>query len=455
MNPITVRMTADDWNRLRRDLFTDDGYENAAVLFCGAAQTDTGRRLLVRAIWRVPEDCYLERKRDFLKIAPAFYNAAVDRCLAEKMQPIIVHSHPHSNEAQYSQADDHGESQILPVLASLIPGATPASLILARKSIIGRRFVSGGFVSLDSVTVVGLQVVTMDCGSSPSGGGYLSERFDRQVRVFGPSGQRVLEALKVAVVGVGGTGSLVAEQLARAGVQDVVLIDSDRVEVSNLSRLFGATANDIGNSKAITLADHLRRLGANRVIGVADSAIRQDVLMLLRDRDVVFSCVDNDRSRALLNRFSHQYLVPVVDVGIRLDAREGEMIAAAGRVSVVGSGLVCLRCSHHVSTERIRAESLPVLERQSLQREGYIIGVDDPAPAIVTLNAVIAGLGTTAALNLFVKMTGGEQPMDQLYDATTGSVFPVKACHQVGCDICDNEVGIKAVGDMQIVSAYD
>jgi hypothetical protein len=171
MKPISVRITADDWSRLRRDLFTEDGSENAAVLFCGAAETESSRRLLVRSIWHVPDDCYLERKHDFLKVAPSFYNRTVDRCLAEKVQPVIAHSHPHSDEAQYSTADDHGEAKILRVLTSLIPGSTPSSLVLARRGINGRRFLEGAFVPLETVTVVGCQVMTLSCGPQAHGDG--------------------------------------------------------------------------------------------------------------------------------------------------------------------------------------------------------------------------------------------------------------------------------------------
>jgi len=142
-------------------------------------------------------------------------------------------------------------------------------------------------------------------------------------------------------------------------------------------------------------------------------------------------------------------------LGIRLDAREGGVTAAGGRVSVVGVGGSCLRCSHHINPDRVRAESLPSAERKALAREGYVMGIDEPAPAVVTLNCAIAGLGATAALNLFVNLTGGFQPVSQLYDAAAGIVFTATAAHEPGCDICDVEQGVKALGDLQVVSAYD
>ena len=142
-------------------------------------------------------------------------------------------------------------------------------------------------------------------------------------------------------------------------------------------------------------------------------------------------------------------------MGIRLDARTGRVTATAGRVSVVGSDMVCLRCSHHLSSERIRAESLPRPERERLVDEGYVMGIEDAAPAVVSLNTVIAGLAGTAFLNLFTGLTGGIQPLSQIYDATSGSVFPTSQLHETGCDVCDaKKVGVKGLGDSQVVSAY-
>ncbi len=176
--------------------------------------------------------------------------------------------------------------------------------------------------------------------------------------------------------------------------------------------------------------------------------------MRLRDRDIVFSCVDNDLARSILNRFAYQYLIPVVDVGIRLDGRKGDVVRAAGRVSVVGSGMICLRCSRNIDSERVRAESLPDEERRNLAREGYVMGIDEPAPSVVSLNTTVAGLAVTAGLNLFLNLTGGPQPLNQLYDATEGIIFVANDRHDEGCDVCDESAGAKALGDKQIVSAY-
>ena len=143
-----------------------------------------------------------------------------------------------------------------------------------------------------------------------------------------------------------------------------------------------------------------------------------------------------------------------MDLGVRIDARGGVVRAAAGRVVLSGSGLSCLRCSHYINPERIRAESMPKAEREALSKEGYVMGIDYPAPAVASLNVAIAGMGVTAAVNMFVSLTGGESPMALHYDATRGEAFTSVDVHDRGCDVCDELVGLKGLGDAQAVSAY-
>ena len=454
MKPLFLTITAADWFGLHRSLFTSDGHENAGVLLCGRVETERTRRLLVRSFVPVPVGRYTKRQAYHLEIAPSFYNEIISNCLKDGLSPVIVHSHPHHGEAQYSDSDDFGEKRLLGALQALLPQSWPASLVVTHDAVAGRELGPGGFVTLAGLTVSGSRIQKHVFGQSP-----LKEtdvvRFDRQVRAFGDEGQRLISSLHVGIIGVGGIGSLVAEQIARLGVEHLILVDDDSVEATNLNRLVGAATQDVGELKATVIAKHVSAIGLGRVRTILDSAIRQSVLLQLRECDLVFLCVDNDRTRALLNRFAHQYLIPVIDHGTRLDGRIGVISAAAGRVSVTGAGFTCLRCSHHLNPERIRVESMPKDERGKLQQEGYIMGIDEPAPAVITINTVIAGLGATAGINLFVSLTGKPQPLNQIYDATSGVVFTVNPIHEPGCDICDNNSGVKALGDNQIVSAYD
>lgn len=444
---------------IREALFTEDGCENFGVLLCGSAIDDaSGHRLLAREWLPAPRDAYHKRLPYHLEIAPSFLNRVVDRSLVRGLSPVVVHSHPLALHAEYSLSDDFGEGRLLPVLEQLLPNRTPASLLVTSQEIRGRILVGGTFVPMDSVTVVGQAVRRYSprdkqprACSDPD-----VDLFDRQVRAIGADGQATLRALRVAIIGLGGTGSAVAEQLVRLGVLNLILVDPDSVDPTNLSRLWGSSPRHVGQLKVDVVRSHLQDISpAVAIQTISDTVVRQGVLGRLRHRDMVFACTDNHWSRAVLNRFAHQYLIPVVDMGVRLDARSGTVRAVGGQISLVGAGLCCLRCSRLISSEQVRAEAMPAAERNELAREGYVQGLSDPEPAIVSLNSTVAGMAVTSGVSMFTSLLGGHSPRQLRYDAARGMVFPVEVRHDDGCDVCSDSDGVKGLGDLQAVSAYD
>ena len=104
-------------------------------------------------------------------------------------------------------------------------------------------------------------------------------RYDRHVRLFGDRGQDLLGKTKVAVVGLGGVGSVVAELLGRLGVGRFVLVEPERAEPTNQPRLIGASRWDVGAWLADAASPRwlraLRRLMARRKVNLARRNIRR------------------------------------------------------------------------------------------------------------------------------------------------------------------------------------
>ena len=102
--------------------------------------------------------------------------------------------------------------------------------------------------------------------------------FDRQSLALGDAGQRILRGLNVAVVGLGGTGSVAFVQLAHLGVGRITVIDGDRVEDSNVSRIIGATTQDAGTTKKVGLAArYAESLGLGTHVEVMRAHLGTDV----------------------------------------------------------------------------------------------------------------------------------------------------------------------------------
>ena len=145
------------------------------------------------------------------------------------------------------------------------------------------------------------------------------ERYARHIvlKEIGGAGQRKLRAATVAVIGAGGIGSPAIQYLAAAGIGTLVLIDDDRVDLSNLQRqtLFGEA--DIGSVKVAAAADAVKRLNP----GVSVTAVTQRIdpgnaSSLLADADVVLDGCDNFATRLAVADAAFALRIPLVSAAV-------------------------------------------------------------------------------------------------------------------------------------------
>jgi molybdopterin/thiamine biosynthesis adenylyltransferase len=132
--------------------------------------------------------------------------------------------------------------------------------------------------------------------------------FDRSVRAFGGAVQQALGELRVGIVGCGGTGSVVAEQLVRLGVRWFTLFDPDHLSLSNVTRVYGSTPTDVGKLKVDILAAHLMRIASDTRCHAVSSITTQTSAQRLCACDVVFGCTDDNAGRLVLSRLSMRLL---------------------------------------------------------------------------------------------------------------------------------------------------
>lgn len=110
-----------------------------------------------------------------------------------------------------------------------------------------------------------------------------------------------LGRLSACVIGVSGTGSVVAEQLARLGFGEIILVDFDKVEERNLNRILNSTVADAEAHalKVKMFARAIRRYRADcHVAPVPHSIATRDAVLAACGADIVFSCVDRAEGRA-------------------------------------------------------------------------------------------------------------------------------------------------------------
>lgn len=134
-------------------------------------------------------------------------------------------------------------------------------------------------------------------------------RYSRQILLdeVGESGQNSLSARHVIVIGVGGLGSLVSQQLASAGVGRLTLVDHDCVELSNLPRQLLFNESDIGKHKSTTARDKLALAYSRcKIASITDQFGLDNGATIVKMGDMVIDCTDNFISRQQVNRFCAQ-----------------------------------------------------------------------------------------------------------------------------------------------------
>lgn len=131
----------------------------------------------------------------------------------------------------------------------------------------------------------------------------MDERYSRQILLLGKKGQEKIAKAKVAIIGVGALGTVAAELLARAGVGELVLIDRDVVEESNLQRQLLFTEKDLGKSKALIAEKKLKEINSSLKIKSYAIHLNSENISLLKEADLILDCTDNLKIRFLINDF--------------------------------------------------------------------------------------------------------------------------------------------------------
>ncbi|MFC3092909.1 HesA/MoeB/ThiF family protein [Alteromonas sediminis] len=119
----------------------------------------------------------------------------------------------------------------------------------------------------------------------------------------GEAGQLAITQAKLMVVGVGGLGCPVSQYLVASGVGSLILIDHDKIELSNLQRQFLFNESDIGKYKVDVAAERLRQQNPNVHLDtrVAD-VLNVDIASLVNQVDIVLDCTDNIQTRYFINQ---------------------------------------------------------------------------------------------------------------------------------------------------------
>jgi len=275
-------------------------------------------------------------------------------------------------------------------------------------------------------------------------------RFDRNERFFGREGQKKIQKVKVLVIGAGGIGSHVIQQLALLGVIKLGINDDEDLSESNRNRYVTARHDDpVPGSRKVQLAKRLvDSIDPQFEVELFDgSIVSEEGFGAIKRADIVICCVDSDGVRYVVNEACLAYDKPLFDLATDVP----EPNRYGGRVAVVWDNGYCLHCRDLLDPEEVRRF---LASDEARGNEAEIYGVDRAAlgekgPSVVSLNGVVASLGVT---EFMVAVTGMRKPCSHLeYRAHMGVVTKPADPEKEGCHFCDS---VKGAGDSANIKRY-
>jgi len=244
------------------------------------------------------------------------------------------------------------------------------------------------------------------------------DRYSRQVLVagIGKSGQEKLLRSKVLVIGCGALGTVIANNLVRAGIGYMRVVDRDYVELDNLQRqmLFDEADVEKGMPKAVAAVDKLRKINSSVKIEAEVKDVNQkNIEELIKDVDVVLDATDNIETRLLINDTCFKHNTPWI---------YGAAISSYGMtMNIIPKVTACFRCI-------VPSPPAP--------------GLLDTCDTVGVLNAItslIASLQSNEALKILLGDKDSNQEL-LVIDLTNNSFDKIVVKKRDDCPLCRDGV---------------
>ena len=400
---IKLRLAQKDHAVLKAHLLPGDGLEAVAVALCGRRRGEANHCLAIRSIEPIPYDECKVRTAERVTWSTRRLIPLLEIAAKRDLAILKIHSHP-TGYTDFSSVDDESDEDLFNSVFGWTDSQFPhaSAVMLPDGRMFGRAILrDGSFKPLDSILVPGDDIHFW----LPAHTARVPSFAQRHAQLFGAGTTQRLREMSVAVVGCSGTGSPVIEQLARLGVGRLVLVDPDRVEEKNLNRILNATREDayLHKPKVEVMARAIARMGfATEVEIIADDLGTPHAVKAVAECDAVFGCMDGVEGRHILNRLAAHYLLPYFDIGVKLEADgKGGIDECCGAVHYVKPDGSSLQDRRVYTLGQLKAAGLrrtdPAAYREQV-RAGYIRGVAEDRPAVISINMQMASLAVNEFL---------------------------------------------------------
>jgi hypothetical protein len=315
-------------------------FERVGFTFCRSGTLKSGNLLLPISYNAVRDADYLRDGTVGARIGSGAIRIAMQQALDNEVTVLHVHLHPHKGRPGMSAVDSSESQKLIPSFFNVRPNRPHGALILSEDSAAAWLWTNKQDrpIVLRDVSIIGspVRLLRREASAAPNPS-LIRQSF------LGTDVDAILQTAKVAIVGLGGGGSHIAQQLVHLGIGHFLLFDPDVVHISNLNRLVGATLADAVNAtKKVDVAErYIAGVNPEAVVERFD-AKWQESGFAIREADVVFGCVDTFLARQEVESTARRYFIPYIDIGMDVTKQDGKHYTA-GQVRSRMSGYVWLR----------------------------------------------------------------------------------------------------------------
>jgi Dinucleotide-utilizing enzymes involved in molybdopterin and thiamine biosynthesis family 2 len=408
---IQLRITKALYEEMRSDLLRSHPFasERIGYLFVKTS----GKEVLVASGYEsVPDEFYVKDKTVGARIDHRGIALAMKRADNNQEGILHVHIHPRSGNPAFSKADLIDHPNFLRSFKNATPKMPHGFLLLSNDKMMARVWFPGNESFNDTVqyTIVGL----------PLKFNWLATGINRITQnnrqsFLGDGLDELLANCLIGVIGLGGGGSQIVQQLTHIGFKRFVLYDYDIIEDTNLNRLVGASKLDVELKlpKMAIAIRLLRDLQPDAEITPVNKRW-QDEPEPLKSCDIVFGCLDGYRNRSELESLTRRSMIPYIDIGMDVkQPKKNEPPRMSGQVIASIPGYPCMRC-------------FGFLNEKNLTEEATNYGEAGIRPQVIWPNGILASTAVGLALNIMLNWTtkGQYQTLYYEYDGNKGTIMP-------------------------------
>jgi hypothetical protein len=309
----------------------------------------------------------------------------------------LFHTHYHSfsrHLPEFSETDLTDNPEIIKSFSYADKNQIHGMIVLGKNGVNSLLKLLGedSLITPTKIVVVGYPMIISIPGKGKSKS--LHKRYERQ-SFLGEDSQSKISEIKIGIVGLGGGGSHIVQQLAYLGFKNYVLFDYDKVDETNLNRMVGASLEDVKNgTKKVDVAERIiKALHSDANIKkIEDNWMNTPEF--LQECDIVIGCVDSYIGRRDLELECRRYLIPYIDIGMDVHhSYKSEAPSLVGQIILSMPGDLCMTC-------------LGFLTEENLAKEAAKYGNAGGRPQVVWSNGILASQAIGIIVDLVTGWTG-------------------------------------------------